>query len=201
MVKFDVGKLRPKLDLEGKYVDFSLIRAGLSVPTLIKDLELPLTNPDKDGECRGRCPKCSKDRAFAVNINTNRFNCFNTNCLFKGGGVIDFTAKLYEVPAKEASHLIACAYGIVPYIAEDNGAGGGTTKKTRRQGREVSVKKDQTLKIPSPVSREEFDQLNDKVTTISKLVWSLLFDSGQIDKSDQLFDDESEYELEDGLSV
>jgi len=32
--------------------------------------------------------------------------------------VIDFFAKLFEVPAKEASHLLACAYGIQPYAQE-----------------------------------------------------------------------------------
>ncbi len=51
-------------------------------------------------------------------MNTNRFNCFAKNCVLKGGGVIDFFAKLYEVPAKEASHLLACAYGIQPYTQE-----------------------------------------------------------------------------------
>ncbi len=32
--------------------------------------------------------------------------------------MIDFCAKLYEVSAKEASHLLACAYGIQPYTQE-----------------------------------------------------------------------------------
>ncbi len=33
--------------------------------------------------------------------------------------MIDFFSKLNEVPAKEASHLLACAYGIQPYSQEE----------------------------------------------------------------------------------
>jgi hypothetical protein len=115
MVNLDVAQLRPKLDLEGKYVDFSVLRTALSVAAIARDLNITLTEPTKEGECRGNCPKCQKEKSFSLNISTNRFNCFAKGCVLKGGGVIDFFGKLFEVSAKEASHLLACAYGISPY--------------------------------------------------------------------------------------
>jgi hypothetical protein len=118
MVNLDVAELRPKLDLEGKYVDFNLLRTALSAWKVVTDLDVFLSEPNKEGECRSTCPKCGKEKSFSLNINTNRFNCFAKGCHLKGGGVIDFCAKLYEVSAKEASHLIACAYGIQPYGEE-----------------------------------------------------------------------------------
>ncbi|MBA4184423.1 MAG: hypothetical protein H0X49_10485, partial [Acidobacteria bacterium] len=81
-------------------------------------MNIELSEPSKEGECRARCPKCAKDRSFALNTNSNRFNCFAKGCNLKGGGVIDFFGKLYETTAKEASHLLACAYGIQPYFQE-----------------------------------------------------------------------------------
>lgn len=118
MVNLDIRDLRPNLDLENKYVDFALVRNALSVASVVKDLQINLSAPTKDAECRGTCPKCAKEKGFSLNINTNRFNCFTKGCVLKGGGVIDFFAKLYEVSAKEASHLLACAYGIQPYTQE-----------------------------------------------------------------------------------
>ena len=118
MVNLDTAELRLNLDLEGKYVDFSLLRTSLTVTKLIEDLQIALSEPSKEGECRGKCPKCDKDRSFSLNTNTSRFNCFAKGCALKGGGVIDFCAKLYGVPAKEASHLLACAYSIQPYDGE-----------------------------------------------------------------------------------
>jgi len=117
MVNLDIAELRSKIDLEGKYVDFGTIRTALSVVKTVRDLDVFLSEPNKEGECRGTCPKCGKERSFSLNINT-RFNCFAKGCTLKGGGVIDFCAKLYEVSAKEASHLLACAYGIQPYMRE-----------------------------------------------------------------------------------
>jgi hypothetical protein len=118
MVNLDVAELRSKLNLETKYVEFSLIRTSLTVTALVADLNISLLEPTKEGECRGKCPKCGKDRSFVLNIETNRFNCFAKGCILKGGGVIDFYSKLLEVTAKEASHLLACAYGIQPYAKD-----------------------------------------------------------------------------------
>jgi hypothetical protein len=110
MVDLDIAELRSKLDLTGKYVDFSVLRTALTVHKVTIDLDINLSDPNKQGECRAQCPKCGKEKSFSLNINTNRFNCFAKGCTLKGGGVIDFCAKLYEVSAKEASHLIAYAY-------------------------------------------------------------------------------------------
>jgi hypothetical protein len=118
MPKLVIAELRQKIDLEGKYVDFNLLRSTVTVEELIRGLEIKLSSPSKDNECRAKCSKCGKDRSFCLNIATNRFNCFAKGCDLKGGGVIDFFAKLHEVSAKEASHLLACAYGIAPYNSE-----------------------------------------------------------------------------------
>ncbi len=129
MVNLDVARLRPKLDLENKYVDFSVLRTSLTVFQVVGDLSVEMTELNKEGECRGKCPKCEKDKSFCVNANTNRFNCFAKGCGLKGGGVIDFFSKLYEVPAKDASHLLACAYGIEPYAYEEPVGGIQPTQK------------------------------------------------------------------------
>jgi DNA primase len=118
MVNLDMAKLRPKLDLENKYVDFSFLRSALTVEKLVRDLEIKLSDPTKENECRAKCPKCEKDRSFCLNVSTNRFKCFGKGCDLKGGGVIDFFARINEVSAKESSHLLACAYGIAPYNSE-----------------------------------------------------------------------------------
>ncbi len=118
MVNLDAAELRSEIDVEKKYVDFSLIRSSLTVTGLVVDLNIFLSEPTEEGECRGKCPKCKKDRSFVLNIETNRFNCFAKGCNLKGGGVIDFYSKLVEITAKEASHLLACAYGIQPYAKD-----------------------------------------------------------------------------------
>jgi hypothetical protein len=137
MVNLDVAHLRSKLDLENKYVDFSVLRTSLTVFKVVGDLEVEMTEPNKEGECRGKCPKCEKDRSFCVNADTNRFNCFAKGCGLKGGGVIDFFAKLYEVPAKDASHLLACAYGIQPYSSDE--PVGETTQPARKPVENVAA--------------------------------------------------------------
>jgi hypothetical protein len=137
MVNLDVARLRPKLDLENKYVDFSILRTSLTVLQVVGDLSVEMTEPNKEGECRGKCPKCEKDRSFCANASTNRFNCFAKGCGLKGGGVIDFFAKLYEVPAKDASHLLACAYGIQPYTFDE--PVGETTQPTRKPVENVAA--------------------------------------------------------------
>jgi hypothetical protein len=209
MIELDLDALRSEIDLENKYVDFSLIRTSLTVERVVSDLDVILSAPTKEGECRATaCPKCSKERSFVLNINTNRFNCFNKGCFLKGGGVIDFVARLYEIPAKEASHLLACVYGIQPY---DSAAGAGgiipgreaaavtaspaeqpppATAKTepsatREQSREAGV-----------ISRAEFEKLEQKVERLSTIVWSILFERSEIEETDQLFDEETDDELE-----
>jgi hypothetical protein len=137
-MKTDIEELRPNLDLERKYVDFSSIRTAITVLSMVERLEIKVSEPNEEGERRGNCPKCDKPRSFSLNINTNRFNCFNKTCNLKGGGVIDFTSKLYGVTAKEASHLLACAYGIQPYTAEESGASqNGSSAGDRPESREV----------------------------------------------------------------
>jgi DNA primase len=114
----EIAELRSKIDMETLYVDFTLIRTALTVVSVAGDLKVVLSEAGKDGERRGTCPKCEKERSFSLNVNTNRFNCFAKGCNLKGGGVIDFFAKLYSVSAKEASHLLAFIYGIQPYTLE-----------------------------------------------------------------------------------
>ncbi len=114
----ELADLRSRIDPDKFYVDFALLRAALSVTTLVGDLQVVMSDPNREGECRGQCPKCGREKSFSLNVNSSRFNCFNKGCRLKGGGVIDFYAKLFEVTAKEASHLIAYAYGIAPYSHE-----------------------------------------------------------------------------------
>ncbi len=169
MVKLDVAQLRSKLDLEGKYVDFSVLRAALSVAAIARDLNITLTEPTKEGESRGSCPKCQKDRSFSLNISTNRFYCFAKGCVLKGGGVIDFFGKLFEVSAKEASHLLACAYGISPYtqalvVADvNNQTNENPTVKAEQpvQSREV------------PESSADLSQTTSPLTTPAHLIASI----------------------------
>lgn len=116
----ELAELRSNIDMEKLYVDFALLRTALTVVPVAEDLGVSLSEASREGERRATCPKCEKERAFSLNINTNRFNCFAKGCNLKGGGVIDFFAKLYEVSAKEASHLLAYAYGIQPYTQQED---------------------------------------------------------------------------------
>lgn len=70
MKNLDVTQLRSKMDLEGKYVDFSLLRTDLTVLSLLERMETKVNEPNSDGECRGDCPKCKKPRSFSLNTNT-----------------------------------------------------------------------------------------------------------------------------------
>lgn len=205
MINLDIKNLRSKLDLEGKYVDFNLLRTALTVEKVVRDLDVNLSEASKDGESRGVCPKCAKDRSFSLNINTNRFNCFAKGCILKGGGVIDLFAKLYEVPAKEASHLLACVYGIQPYTPAEVEAVNQTVKPSATNNAPVVS---QSAKLPQPsekrevVSRAEFEALQSKVERLSIIVWSLMFEQGEISEdAPDIFDEESDYELETAMSV
>lgn len=186
MRKLALDSLKSQLDLEGKYVEFALLRTALTVERVVHDLAAGLSEPNPDGECRGTCPKCGQERAFAVNINTNRFNCFNKGCFLKGGGVIDLIAKLQEVTAKEASHLLACAYGIQPY---------SPMPVTASAESQAEILKPESPPNPSKansewVSRTEFEALREKVERLSIIVWANLFETGEIEAEDQLFEDE-----------
>lgn len=199
MTKLDLGVLRPKLDLEGKYVDFGILRTALTVVKIVRDLDINLTEPTREGECRATCPKCRKERSFALNINTNRFNCFAKGCVLKGGGVIDFIAKLWEVPAKEASHLLACAYGIQPYTSEPVVEAVVQTKKPVAEMPPESIERRE--RVRETITRAEFDELQDRVERLSHLVWSQMFENGEIEEDQDLFEERKDYELETALSV
>lgn len=121
-MKIDLAYLRQNIDLEKKYVDFHIIRNFLSILRVAEDVGVNFNEPNTDGECRGDCPKCDKQRSFSLNINSTLFNCFDAKCDLKGSGVIDFASKLFATDSQEACHLLACAYGIQPYIAAFSGA-------------------------------------------------------------------------------
>src|SRR5688572_28890949 len=125
MKNLDVAELRSKIDVDGLYVDFGVLRSALSVVDVARDSGVQLSEPTFEGECRGTCPKCKKEKSLTLNISSNRFNCFGKGCNLRGGGAIDFFSKLNDVPAKDASHLLAYAYDFQPYgselIAEQNG--------------------------------------------------------------------------------
>lgn len=167
MKKLDVAELRSKIDMDGLYVDFAVIRTALTVADVARDSGVELSAPSFEGECRGTCPLCGKDKSFTVNINTNRFNCFGKGCNLKGGGVIDFFSKLNKVSSKDSSHLLACAYGIQPYssepVAEHNGKpnpqvnGNGAESPPANRG---------------AVTRAEFDGLKAKFERLSNIVWT-----------------------------
>ena len=196
MVNLDIAELRSKIDLEGKYVDFSLLRTALTMAKIVRDLDLDMTEPTKEGECRGKCPKCDKDRSFCLNINNNRFNCFAKGCILKGGGVIDFFAKLYEVPAKEASHLLACVYGIQPYTQEPVTASTVIAPKLDQQKAKPEKSQIERPKKSREVSRVEFDELQRKFERLSVVVWSLVCEKGDFDDPLELLYEPADYELE-----
>jgi len=167
MKKLDLAELRLKIDMDGRYVDFAILRSALSVSKVAGDSGVKLSDPTFEGECRGTCPKCKKEKSFTVNINTNRFNCFGKGCNLKGGGAIDFFSKLSEVSAKDASHLLACAYGIQPY-SSDPATEGNEQSTLQKNGNVVEF-------VPTnrgEVTRAEFDDLNAGFERLSKIVWT-----------------------------
>lgn len=202
MVNLDVAHLRQNLELENKYVDFSVLRTALSVAQILRDLNVSLSAPSGDGECRGRCPKCQKDRSFSFNVNTNRFNCFAKGCVLKGGGVIDFFARLHEIPAKEASHFLACAYGIQPYSSEKPVAASAAAAEANaeRQKAKPNMPESDSAAKSGEVSRAEFDDLKNRFERLSLIVWSQLFESGEISEAPELFAEQTDFELEQTVS-
>jgi hypothetical protein len=166
MKNLDVAELRSKIDLESLYVDFSILRSAVSVSTIAKDLGIELSAPTFEGDCRGTCPKCKKEKSFTLNLNTNRFNCFGKGCKLRGGGAIDFFSKLHEVSAKETSHLLASAYGIQPYSSEPVSPQSETTNSTENVV-------EMNTKSPSrgAVTRGEFEDLKARFERLSNYVW------------------------------
>lgn len=172
MVNPDIAYLRSKLDLEGKYVDFALLREWLSVEQVAFGLGIELSKKDNqssDSERRGRCLKCHKDRSFSLNINTNRFKCFTKGCNLKGGGVIDFYSKLYDVTAREAAHFLAIHYDIRPYDSEIIEAS-KFKKKTVSENKPPAVPNKQPDQSREVVSRAEFDALTEKVERLNGIL-------------------------------
>lgn len=202
MIELDLKNLRAQIDPENKYVDFSLLRTSLTVEKMVGDLNIELSNPSKEGECRSVCPKCRKERSFSINVNTNRFNCFTKGCFLKGGGVIDFTAKLFETTAKEASHLLACAYGISPYSSEpvEKSQPVKNAVSASKEKPPALVQNNQPDQSGEAVSREEFDDLEKRFERLSFIVWSLLFENGEIEETDVLFDDQTDHEMKTFVS-
>jgi hypothetical protein len=81
-------------------VDFAILRAALSVVKVVRDIDVSLTDPNKEGECHCKCPKCQKERSFSLNINSNWFNYFAKGCTLKGG---IFTQCISTYPAADSA--------------------------------------------------------------------------------------------------
>ncbi len=181
MGNMDIGYLRPQIDMEKKYVDFSVLRTALNISVVAKDLGVKLSEPSYEGECRAKCPKCGKERSLSVNINTGRFYCFAKSCPFKGGGAIDLFSRLHEISAKEASHLLACGYGITPYggevlpeKAEVESVPESVEETTGEQPEEkkaVAVSEDQSW-----VSKKDFKELESRFERLSNLLFGHLLE-------------------------
>jgi len=179
MGNLDIAELRSKIDLDGRYVDFAELRSLLSVATVAEDSGVDFSDPSYEGEIRGRCPLCKKARSLSVNINTNRFNCFSKGCRLKGGGVIDFFAKLHNVPSKEASHFVACAYQVGPYTdqpftpAEKNLKPKPVSKGGDEGDREAGPGNNDASEY---VTRAEFEDLQGRFNRLSGMVFGHLLE-------------------------
>ena len=161
MDNLNILSFEPSTDPDNQFVDFSLIRESISIEQFIADSGVTkLSEPNEEGEARGKCPTCEKERAFALNVGKNQFNCFSKQCKLKGGGVIDFASKLYKLSAKEASHLLACAYGLEPYDKRGESKQPAQTKKEAPKasnGQMVSI------------SKKELDRLNRKAAKYDQI--------------------------------
>ncbi|NOT48470.1 MAG: hypothetical protein HOP17_12065 [Acidobacteria bacterium] len=181
MGNMEIGYLRAQIDMEKKYVDFSVLRTALNIAVVAKDLGVKLSAPSYEGECRAKCPKCGKERSLSVNINTGRFYCFAKSCPFKGGGAIDLFSRLHEISAKEASHLLACGYGITPYgenTLPQNADGEKVpeivVEKIEEPAQEkpaVAVSEDQSW-----VSKKDFKELESRFERLSNLLFGHLLE-------------------------
>ena len=180
----DVGYLRSKVDFEGKYVDFGVLRTALNISVVAKDLGIRFSEPSYEGECRAKCPKCGKERSLSVNINTGRFYCFAKSCPFKGGGAIDLFSRLHEISAKEASHLLAFSYGITPYgengNVEDPTTAGEPTQAAEESEKEMEASDSESgstrisdIRSDSEpwVSKDDFQNLEAKFNRLSNILF------------------------------
>lgn len=171
MKNLDIAELRSKIDVENLYVDFGILRSAISVSTVAEDSGVELSVPTFEGECRGTCPKCKKEKSFTLNLNTNRFNCFGKGCKFRGGGAIDFFSKLREVSAKETSHLLTCAYDIQPYSSEQVVDQNNTTNLKGGVVETDAKSVDPTPPSRGVVTRGEFEDLKARFERLSNYVW------------------------------
>lgn len=184
----DIGYLRSKIDLEGRYVDFGVLRTALNISALAKDLGIKFSEPSYEGECRAKCPKCEKERSLSVNINTGRFYCFAKSCPFKGGGAIDLFSRLHEISAKEASHLLAYGYGITPYGAD------ALCETPAVESTPVGVKQNLMMEPKEPeaddervsasdmeawVSRRDFQDLEARLSRLSNILFGHMIECDQ----------------------
>lgn len=172
----DIGYLRSKIDLEGRYVDFGVLRTALNVTVVAKDLGVKLSKPSYEGECRAKCPKCGKERSLSVNINTGRFYCFAKSCPFKGGGAIDLFSRLHEISAKEASHLLAFGYGITPYgeaVLREK-AKVESVPESVVEKREEQIEEKKVVADPDDaawVSRKDFNELESRFNRLTNILF------------------------------
>ena len=178
MVNLDVAELRPKINVTELYVDFGILRTALSVNRVAKDSGVRLSEPSYEGGCRAKCPKCGKEKSLTLNISTNRFNCFAKKCAFKGGGAIDFFSRLNEVSAKDASHLLACAYGITPYgfdavMPESKNPSPSVNGKAEETGEEGIKHKNSNGYVP----RKDFEDLKSRFERLSNIVWTFMLEN------------------------
>ena len=176
MKTLDVAELRSKID--DRYVDFAQIRTLLGVSTVAEDSGVKFSDPSYEGEIRGQCPLCGKDKSFCVNLNTNRFNCFGKECRLKGGGVLDFMSKLHRISAREASQLLACAYGLPPYSGEPI----PERNETQNHNPKPAIRGNGVESVPGPedpITRSEFNDLKERFDRLSKLMFKYIMDNDE----------------------
>ncbi|MGD9562519.1 MAG: hypothetical protein AB7F88_09910 [Pyrinomonadaceae bacterium] len=187
MRNMDVGYLRSKIDLEGKYVDFGVLRTALNISVVAKDLGIKFSAPSYEGECRAKCPKCGKERSLSANINTGRFYCFAKSCPFKGGGAIDLFSRLHEISAKEASHLLAFGYGITPYGENALSESTGVEAESEPVVQKAEEQTDEKKAVADAdeltwVSRKDFKELESKFDRLGNLLYRHLLECERPDE-------------------
>ena len=95
-------------------IDFAHLKRVVPLATVLDHYGVLTTLKRSGRQLAGPCPLHNgSGREFVADLNSNVWHCFAPGCN-RGGSIIDFVAQRERVDAKQAAHLIAHAFAVVP---------------------------------------------------------------------------------------
>lgn len=96
-------------------IDFAYLRSQVTFEQVLEQLGLLTTLRGRGHQRRGPCPLHGRpgdsQRTFSAHLGKNVFQCFHTDCGAQGN-VLDFWAKMHNLPLYEAALHLAKTFGL-----------------------------------------------------------------------------------------